>query len=156
MNQIESLFQNTQSFQEVFSFFQESRACIEPEVIEEIFNKGCDLYQRGSFEEAKHSFSLAARLNPQSKKFWMSFAGTFVQLKEYGKAIPCYMMVMLLDPSDPTAHFLSAYCYAKEKKIDEALDFLQLSMKLSQEDKKYESVSFQAKGLWQHLQDCKK
>lgn len=82
---------------------------------------GYVLYEKKLCYEASNIFFVLTFLNPGNKDYWTALGVSEKMNAEYDNAIGAFIMVSILDPSDPKPHLSLVDCYirVKEKKLAE-------------------------------------
>jgi type III secretion system low calcium response chaperone LcrH/SycD len=97
---------------------------VSEEKMEEIYQEGFFLYQRGEYEKASHVFRGLIILNPFRPHYWLGLGGSLQLSKDYEKALYAYGVLVHLSPEDSTPHQHAYECYkalGNEKEAELAL-----------------------------------
>lgn len=97
-------------------------------------------YQHGNYERAAASFELLASFSSDERRFWMGLASSLQMLKEYSKAIDCYSVAAVQNPSDPYAHWHAASCYLATGNKKKGLEVLESAIATAEQHPKYATL----------------
>ena len=81
------------------------------ESTEGIYGQAYLLYNTGKYSDASEIFRLLIMLNSTEPKYIMGLAACYHMMKEYEGAAAAYILVSLVDPLSPIAHFHASDCY---------------------------------------------
>jgi tetratricopeptide (TPR) repeat protein len=97
-------------------------------------NRGYALGQLGQYEAAIASYDKALQLNPDPPETWIQRGIVLFYLGDYEAAIASHDKVLQLKPDHPEAWYQKACCYAKQTKLELALENLKKALEYSTDE----------------------
>lgn len=123
--------------------------------LEEIYQRGYQLWNEGAFEQATTCFAEIAISNPQDRRFIFAFACAQLQQGEPLHALKLFMHCLRLQADEPWAYFHIACCLNALGSTLEARDALDATIILCQatdsDEVNYAHLYQQAKKLLAEL-----
>jgi len=98
--------------------------------LEEIYERGYNLWNDGFFEQATECFAEAAIHHPLERRFLFAFACALKQQGETEQALKLFMHCIFLQADEPWAYFHIAGCLNTLGNITEACDALESTLTL--------------------------
>lgn len=117
---------------------------ISDESAEAIYGQAYLLYTTGRYKDAAEIFKLLIMMNATESKYVMGLGACYHMLKEYHSAASTYMLVSAIDPQNPLPYFHASDCYIQiGDKVSAAL-MLEMTLKKTQDQKKFETLKQRA------------
>lgn len=96
--------------------------------------KGLQAYKTGQLDEAEKSLELVAARQPDSRQVLFLLASTYMQKKEYDKAIPVLERLTKLDPNNGDAQLDLGAAHYQLGELDEAIPHFQKAIEINPKD----------------------
>lgn len=103
---------------------------------EEIYIIAHDYYEQGKYAESLALFQMLARINPNSFRFVYGLASSYHQIRDYINASLGFYTALSLEPLNPMPAFYLADCFLNLDAPEDALNFLDMTIAICEEDKK--------------------
>lgn len=97
---------------------------------EEYFNKGCELFEAGEYEDAIENFSKSIGLDPCNESIYCNRGSCYYEIQQYQKAFKDYTKAIELDPDLCETYYNRGNCYFKFKQYEYAIDDYTKAIKL--------------------------
>jgi len=75
-------------------------ACFDEQEVDRIFKEGCDLYEKGEFDQAIQSFESLVAAGVRSSAVYYNLGNSYFKLGHLGKAVVNYRRALVLSPRD--------------------------------------------------------
>lgn len=104
-----------------------------PENAELHYNLGIACEKSGEYEHAERAYLKAIEISPETD-FYYNLGLTYIEMKEFHKAIVPLKHVLDVEPNDANTNFNIGLCFYNTEEYEVAIDYFQKAIELNNED----------------------
>lgn len=127
-------------------------AGINPEALDAFFDIAQSLMDEKRFQDAADVLFYLINLKPNDVNYLLALGSAEYHAGEFLRASAAFELAQLLDPQNPFPYLYAAHCRENLKQYEEALQLVELSLSIIENEPSLEDVKSDSKLLREHLQ----